>query len=212
MNMNNKFFLVFLILSFFVVSPAFAQLDVSASVPSNPNEQVFTPAISDVDYFIAALYCDVRNVISGSFGTLIGLLISMAGLYSYLMTRSGYGFFFFIAGVALTGLPGIFDWYYRGVVQAFGSSGELIKDPDKVTTLENWCATVYAASPKVASSSALMGNKSFDIRALRGEGVRSIDESIDLQTSDGGYCFEPIRVDGTPMSGGVSLARKYCLK
>lgn len=143
---------------------------------------------SEVDYMAAVFYCDIRDVIRGSFGTLIGLLVSMTGLYSYLMSRSKYGFFFFIAGVALTGLPGLFDWYFKGAVEAFGDSqiasrkGYHPSNYEEVETLESWCeSTSIAADTNQAAP--LSSQKDVDVNAVKGIGLNSLSgNTVDYYT------------------------------
>ncbi|PPR19759.1 MAG: hypothetical protein CFH43_00002 [Proteobacteria bacterium] len=155
-----------------------------------------------VDYMVASFYCDVRDLISGTFGTVIGLLVSMAGLYSYLMSRSKYGFFFFIAGVALTGLPGLFDWYFKGVVKAFGDSeiasrkGYSAADYEDVETLDSWCAgTAIAADTNEASP--LSSEKDQDANAAKGIGLHSLSSG---DTNGDAYQYYMINEDGSPLT------------
>jgi hypothetical protein len=176
----------------------------ATSIPDT--QQVLRPDREHVDYFAAALYCDVRDIVSGSYGTLVGLLISMAGLYSYLMTRSGYGFFFFIAGVALTALPGIFNWYYQGTAQAFGGEDGafLGKSVANTITLEEWCEDSYDVDD-VSGKSAAVDNMNFlrDEPAEKGDGLRSLDDSED----NIGTCAYGIKDDGSAVDNGG-----FCVK
>lgn len=176
--MGKIFFTIsVLLLSFYSVEAYSAVGNIGPTGAAPGASSTLHSSQDDVDYMVASFYCDVRDLISGSFGTLLGLLVSLAGLYSYLMTRSRYGFFFFIAGVALTGLPGLFDWYFRGVVQAFGDT-DLQKRKAytaDVQTLDSWCKGVTITNAVDAAPAE--GEKSVDADAMQGVGLKGLNKS-----------------------------------
>ncbi|MEC8067803.1 MAG: hypothetical protein VX154_08095 [Pseudomonadota bacterium] len=188
---RNSLFLV--LMGVMVIAPALAYAIGPAT--TSVSQSTTYSSQGEVDFMVASFYCDVRGVISGTIGTLIGLVVSMAGLYSYLMSRSGYGFFFFIAGVAFTGLPGLFDWYFKGMVTAFGDAelhdrkGYTAADNEDVATLDEWCEGITIN--KVSSSAPGTVKKSVDTIAMQAIGLHSLldNESV--------YKYKSVSVSGT---------------
>lgn len=204
-------FYISLIVLMLLVAPIVA---VAVTTPPAPTGgaiggQVLSETQDNTTFFTARLYCDFRDIVKGSLGTAVGLIISLIGGYSYLMNKSGYGIFFFIAGVGLTAIPGIFDWYYRGVVEAFatksnGSSalGGVLTKADKVT-LEAWCKASTAVNQ--TSGGAVKAKSDRDSAAELGVGLISIVEGNNSSTgsastadSTASYtCYTAIKQDGT---------------
>lgn len=193
--MTNAFKFILLTSAIVMVSGA-AYAAIGPAVPGSVDSTLNSTS-AEVDYMVAAFYCEVRGVISGSLGTLAGLIISMSGLYSYLMTKSKYGLFFFIAGVAFTGLPGLFDWYYKGTVTAFGDSDIHNRKQyaaaglDDIETLEHWCegVTLTTVNNEAAPVSEV---KDTDADALQGAGLKSISND-----DNDYYEYKVINEDGT---------------
>ncbi|MFT7432774.1 MAG: hypothetical protein ACI9TY_000395 [Alphaproteobacteria bacterium] len=207
-----------------VLLPAVAFADITPVTNQASPEAIAADSLalksSDVDFFAADLYCTIRDVIRGSLGTVIGLIISITGGYSYLMKKSGYGLFFFFAGVALTALPGIFSWYYQGVIAAVGRDTNGVSNlgngfvPSDKVTLDAWCAG-YVAPDKSAKPAPTKTEKDIDKNAEMGIGLRSLVDGVGEPAYS---CFRPINFD-IDDDGKVSVSTmlgagepQYCAK
>lgn len=76
---------------------------------------------------------DVTGIISGNLGTLLGLGISLFGLWMWLVQQSSWGLIILIAGAALTAFPGIYTSLSDGFQGAFSQT---IKNPEQAGTGE----------------------------------------------------------------------------
>tara|TARA_R110000868_G_scaffold218576_1_gene469035 strand:+ start:182803 stop:183411 length:609 start_codon:yes stop_codon:yes gene_type:complete len=201
-----RLFILFTVIALTLLPSMSFALAVPSAPSSSSDVQILRESAGAIDYYTAILYCDIRDVINGTMGTLVGLLISIAGGYSYLIHRKGYGLFFFFAGVLLTGLPGIFSWYYEGMVTAFGSydGNSVLGVTDKKETLESWCAGVGAhqGTGDKASGSTI---KDEDVNAMKGVGLKS------LEFDDDSYCFSPIKLKDDGSYDGL-ISTPNCVK
>ncbi len=66
---------------------------------------------------------DIRDVIAGNVGTLIGLGIALLGLYTWLVQQSSWGVIMIVGGVAITAFPGIFSGMQDGFATMFAATG-----------------------------------------------------------------------------------------
>lgn len=65
------------------------------------------------------LFDDVQGLIAGNIGVIAGLLISLFGLWMWLVQQSSWGLIIVIAGAALTAFPGIYGSLSSGLKSAF---------------------------------------------------------------------------------------------
>ena len=65
------------------------------------------------------LFGDIQDLIQGNLGVLAGLLISLFGLWMWLVQQSSWGLIVVIAGAALTAFPGIYSGISQGIENAF---------------------------------------------------------------------------------------------
>lgn len=71
------------------------------------------------------LFGDIQTLIQGNLGVIAGLLISLFGLWMWLVQQSSWGLLIVIAGAALTAFPGIYGSLSEGFSAAFrDSSGD----------------------------------------------------------------------------------------
>ena len=70
---------------------------------------------------------DVTGIISGNLGTLLGLGISLFGLWMWLVQQSSWGLIILIAGAALTAFPGIYGSISSGFQDAFQATQEDVR-------------------------------------------------------------------------------------
>jgi len=71
----------------------------------------------------SSLLTDVTNLLTGSLGTVVGLGISLFGLWVWLAQQSSWGILILIAGAAITAFPGLYKGMTDGFKSAFSSSG-----------------------------------------------------------------------------------------
>lgn len=70
-----------------------------------------------------SLLTDVQNLLTGSLGTVVGLGISLFGLWVWLAQQSSWGILILIAGAAITAFPGLYKGLTDGFKSAFGTVG-----------------------------------------------------------------------------------------
>jgi hypothetical protein len=70
-----------------------------------------------------SLLTDVQNILVGQLGTVIGLGISLFGLWVWLAQQSSWGLLIVIAGAAITAFPGLYKGLTQGFKAAFGTVG-----------------------------------------------------------------------------------------
>lgn len=68
------------------------------------------------------LFQNVQDLIRGNLGVVIGLLLSLFGLWMWLVQQATWGLIIVIAGAALTAFPGIYGGISQGISQAFGDT------------------------------------------------------------------------------------------
>ena len=61
-----------------------------------------------------------QGLIRGNWGTIIGLLIALFGLYMWLVKQETWGIMVIVGGVMVTFFPGIFDTLDSGLRTVFG--------------------------------------------------------------------------------------------
>lgn len=69
------------------------------------------------------LLSDVTKLLQGSLGTVVGLGVSLFGLWIWLAQQSSWGILILIAGAAVTAFPGIYSGLTTGFKNAFSASG-----------------------------------------------------------------------------------------
>lgn len=82
----------------------------------------FAPDVAlaaDADNVGEGLFGSVQSMIQGNLGVLAGLLISLFGLWMWLVQQSSWGLIIVIAGAALTAFPGIYGSLSEGLQNAF---------------------------------------------------------------------------------------------
>jgi len=70
-----------------------------------------------------SLLTDVQNLLTGSVGTVVGLGVSLFGLWVWLAQQSSWGILILIAGAAVTAFPGLYKGLAEGFENAFATSG-----------------------------------------------------------------------------------------
>ena len=70
-----------------------------------------------------SLLTDIQGLISGRLGTVIGLGISLFGLWMWLAQQSSWGLLIVIAGAALTAFPGLYGSLAGAFKSAFTTTG-----------------------------------------------------------------------------------------
>lgn len=70
-----------------------------------------------------SLLQDITGLLTGSMGTVIGLGISLFGLWVWLAQQSSWGLLIVIAGAAITAFPGLYKGMTQGFKAAFAGSG-----------------------------------------------------------------------------------------
>lgn len=70
-----------------------------------------------------SLLADIQSLISGRVGMVIGLAISLFGLWMWLVQQSAFGVVIVIAGAALTAFPGLYGSLTSAFRSAFGGTG-----------------------------------------------------------------------------------------
>lgn len=63
---------------------------------------------------------DISGLITGNLGAVIGLGVSLFGLWLWLMQQNQWGLAILIFGAAITAFPGVFNSIQGGFVNAFG--------------------------------------------------------------------------------------------
>lgn len=71
----------------------------------------------------AGLLDDIQNLFGSNLGTVIGLGISLFGLWMWLVQQSSWGLIILIFGAALTAFPGIFGSMQSAFKGAFSGVG-----------------------------------------------------------------------------------------
>lgn len=70
-----------------------------------------------------SLLQDITGLLTGSMGTVVGLGISLFGLWVWLAQQSSWGLLIVIAGAAITAFPGLYKGMTDGFKAAFAGSG-----------------------------------------------------------------------------------------
>lgn len=70
-----------------------------------------------------SLLADITGLLTGSMGTVVGLGISLFGLWVWLAQQSSWGLLIVIAGAAITAFPGLYKGMTDGFKAAFAGSG-----------------------------------------------------------------------------------------
>lgn len=70
-----------------------------------------------------SLLTDIQNILTGQLGTVVGLGISLFGLWVWLAQQSSWGLLIVIAGAAITAFPGLYKGMTDGFKAAFGTVG-----------------------------------------------------------------------------------------
>ena len=71
----------------------------------------------------SGLFSDIQSAITGNLGTVIGLGISLFGLWMWLMQQNSWGLAVLIFGAAITAFPGLYSGMATGFRNAFSESG-----------------------------------------------------------------------------------------
>lgn len=67
----------------------------------------------------SAMSKDVADLITGNLGAVIGLGVSLFGLWLWLMQQNSWGLAILIFGAAITAFPGLFNSVQSGFISAF---------------------------------------------------------------------------------------------
>ena len=70
----------------------------------------------------SSLLTDIQGILRGNLGVVVGLAISLFGLWMWLAQQSSWGLLIVIAGAALTAFPGIYGNLSQGFRSAFQTS------------------------------------------------------------------------------------------
>ena len=65
------------------------------------------------------LFNNIQDLIQGNLGVVIGLLLSLFGLWMWLVQQATWGLIIVIGGAALTAFPGIYGSINEGIKGAF---------------------------------------------------------------------------------------------
>ncbi len=71
------------------------------------------------------VYCDVRELVTGNVGTLIGFAFAFAGFVILLMKGSNYGIFMIIVGISVTAFPGLINAFIEGISTASSEANDM---------------------------------------------------------------------------------------
>lgn len=74
------------------------------------------------------LLTDITDLFTGNLGTIIGLGISLFGLWMWLVQQSSWGLIILIAGAALTAFPGIYGSISKGFQNAFDETDTSVRE------------------------------------------------------------------------------------
>ena len=66
---------------------------------------------------------DLNRIVRGNLGVIIGLLVALFGLYTWLIEQSSWGIVLIIGGVAITAFPGFFVSMQDSFQELFVGSG-----------------------------------------------------------------------------------------
>ena len=80
-------------------------------------------AASAADAVGGTLAADLNRIVRGNLGVIIGLLIALLGLYTWLIEQSSWGIVLIIGGVAITAFPGFFVSIQDSFQSLFDGSG-----------------------------------------------------------------------------------------
>ena len=67
----------------------------------------------------ASLFNDVQDLVQGNLGVVIGLALSLFGLWMWLVQQATWGLIIVVGGAALTAFPGIYGSLNQGIKNAF---------------------------------------------------------------------------------------------
>ncbi|MEC9292044.1 MAG: hypothetical protein VX730_06550 [Pseudomonadota bacterium] len=74
---------------------------------------------------IDEVYCDLRELVRGSVGTIIGFLFALGGLILLLLKGSNYGIVLIIIGISVTAFPGLINSVIVGISTASSESADI---------------------------------------------------------------------------------------
>ena len=81
------------------------------------------PALAAANNTGSGLLSDIEGLIAGKLGTVLGLGVSLFGLWVWLAQQSSWGLLILIAGAALTAFPGLYGSLASAFENAFESTG-----------------------------------------------------------------------------------------
>ena len=79
----------------------------------------------------SSLFSDVQGLVQGNIGIVVGLLLSLFGLWMWLVQQATWGLLIVVAGAALTAFPGIYAALNSGVKNAFTDIEEDASSADR---------------------------------------------------------------------------------
>ncbi len=74
---------------------------------------------------IDEVYCDIRDLVRGSVGTIIGFLFALGGLVMLLLKGSNYGIVLIIIGISVTAFPGLINSVIVGMSTASSEADDI---------------------------------------------------------------------------------------
>ena len=90
-----------------------------AMLPEVASAQALAGGATDVGN---TLYQNVQDLIRGNLGVVIGLVLSLFGLWMWLVQQATWGLLIVIGGAALTAFPGIYGSISSGITNAFSGT------------------------------------------------------------------------------------------
>lgn len=91
---------------------------------------VLVPEVASAQTAGQGLLSDITNMLQGSIGTVVGLGVSLFGLWVWLAQQSSWGLLIVIAGAAITAFPGLYKGMTDGFKAAFSGSGAQGRSPN----------------------------------------------------------------------------------
>jgi hypothetical protein len=88
------------------------------------------------------LYCDMKGLLSGSVGLMIGFAVALLGLMKIIQGSTGTGIIFILMGAAVTALPNIVESTIGGIGSVLYENDISTRAPGPGMDCEGWSGSV----------------------------------------------------------------------